>query len=465
MTWQENRQKRILVVDDTPEHVKLLSRMLFKQGYEMCSTFLGSEALHVLHHFKADLILLDISLPDMSGFEVCRHLKATEATRDIPVIFISVRDEVSDKVKAFEAGGVDYITKPFRGEEVLVRVSTHLALRTAYQQLEEQKNILQREMNERKAAEEALQRAHEELEQRVAERTTELLDMNRASRSFVPQEFLSLLNKESITAAKLGDQIQRTMTVMFSDIRSFTTLTEHMTPQESFNFINEYLSHVSPVIRHHHGLVDKYIGDAIMALFPEQADHALQAAIAMHAAINRYNRKQQEQGKTPIAIGIGLHTGCVMLGIIGEENRKQVTVIADAVNLASRVERLTSLYGASIIVSEHVLFNLKRPSQYQFRFLDKVKVKGKQEPVSVFEILDGIPADIQEMRLKTRTDFEKGLLYYHNEEFREACTYFQRILEVDSQDRAAQLYMQRASYFLEHGVPHFWDGVEILTEK
>ncbi|MCB0192941.1 MAG: GAF domain-containing protein [Anaerolineae bacterium] len=286
-------------------------------------------------------------------------------------------------------------------------------------------------------------------------------ELNNAYSRFVPREIIEFLGKDTIAQVELGDQIQQDMTVMFSDIRSFTAISEQMTPQENFNFINTYLSRVSPIIREHRGFIDKYIGDAVMALFPGVSDNAIMAAIAMQKEVSRYNKERQKKGEQPIKIGVGLHMGTVMLGTIGEAKRMDGTVISDAVNLAFRLEDLTKLYGAPIVVSEQTLFNLDNPSRYNFRFLDKVKVKGKQVQVSVFEIFDGSSDDIVALKLKTRTDFEKGLFHYHSQEFREAIECFNNVLELNPKDRAAQVYLRQATHCLWIG----WESVQVLTEK
>jgi len=292
-----------------------------------------------------------------------------------------------------------------------------------------------------------------------------LAKINTAYSRFVPREFLRFLNKESIIDVKLGDQIQKEMTILFSDIRSFTTLSEQMTPQENFNFLNSYLKNVSPVIRQHNGFIDKYIGDAIMALFPGTPDEAIRAAIAMQKKVAEYNIRRQHDGRQSISIGIGLHTGAVMLGTVGEDERMEGTVISDVVNLAARLEGLTKLYGAYIVVSEQTLFGLDRPNQYKFRFLDKVIVKGKKDPVSVFEIFDGNAEEVTALKLETQTDFEKGLLHYYSEEFAEAEKCFTVVLAISPQDKAAQIYLWRVKHFIEYGVPMDWEGIEALTEK
>ncbi|MCZ0900792.1 adenylate/guanylate cyclase domain-containing response regulator, partial [Microcoleus sp. HI-ES] len=165
---------------------------------------------------------------------------------------------------------------------------------------------------------------------------SELEKIAAASARFVPREFLKFLKRESIVDARLGDSVQAEMTIMFADIRSFTSLSESMSPRENFEFLNSYLSRVGPVIREYNGFIDKYIGDGIMALFPNRAEDAVQAAIEMQHQVKIYNRHRQNSGYQPISIGIGLHTGTLMLGTIGEAERMESTVISDAVNLASR---------------------------------------------------------------------------------------------------------------------------------
>ena len=172
----------------------------------------------------------------------------------------------------------------------------------------------------------------------------ELQNMVDAFERFVPQEFLRILNKESITDVQLGDQIQEEMTVLFSDIRDFTLLSEKMTPEENFKFTNSYLSRMEPSIRAYHGFVDKFIGDAIMALFPTNAQDAVQAAVDMLQALFEYNQDRSKVHYDPIRVGIGINTGALMLGTVGGQSRMDGTVISDAVNLASRIESMTGVY-------------------------------------------------------------------------------------------------------------------------
>lgn len=293
------------------------------------------------------------------------------------------------------------------------------------------------------------------------------VELTRAASRFVPHEFLTLLNKESLVEIKLGDHVQMDMTILVSDIRSFTTMSEKMTPQENFDFINAYLQWVAPVIRQNRGFIGKYMGDGIMAFFPGAADRAVRASIDILKQISRFNAERQAKRHAhgPVQTGIGLHTGSVMLGTVGEEGRMQGDVMSDAANLANRLEGLTKFYGASLVVSAETLHQLEDPGRYRVRFLGKLRVKGRQEAVSVFEILDGEPAPGIDLKLQTKSAFEEGLSLYYAARFDEARACFEAVLRSHPQDLAAARYLRQATEYLERGVPEEWTGVEIMTEK
>jgi two-component system sensor histidine kinase ChiS len=272
------------------------------------------------------------------------------------------------------------------------------------------------------------------------------------------------LDKESILQIRLGDQINQEMTVMFADVRGWTMLSEGMSPQENFNFINAYLRRVSPVIKEHGGFIDQYYGDGVMALFPEAPDGAVMAAIAMHAAVSGYNKEREKEGFQPIGIGVGLHTGDLMLGIIGSKERMQGAVVADAVNLAARLEGLTRIYGTSVALSETTLSRLKEPDKYKHRFVDKVRVKGKKEPVTVHEVFDGDPQPVVELKEQTKASFEEGLRLYYERKFSESSVQFNQVLQRNSEDMAARIYLKRCAKYMVNGVPDDWSGVETLSK-
>ena len=282
---------------------------------------------------------------------------------------------------------------------------------------------------------------------------------------FVPKEFLEFLGRESIVDIRLGDNVQKEMSILFSDIRSFTELSERMRPQENFNFINSCLSRIGPIVRQNQGFIDKYIGDAIMALFPRNSKDAVTAAIAMQNAVGIYNQQRMNYRYDPIRIGIGINTGLMMLGTIGEERRMEGTVISDAVNLASRVENLTKVYGSFVIVTHKTLENMQNPDEFKYRYLDRVQVKGKQKWVDIFEILDSESRKQQELKLETRQMFEQGISLYQNKKFDNAIDCFDKVLETNEADAAATLYVKRCQYFKRHGTPDGWEGVTEMFEK
>ncbi|MEI1280176.1 7TM diverse intracellular signaling domain-containing protein [Leptospira venezuelensis] len=260
---------------------------------------------------------------------------------------------------------------------------------------------------------------------------------------FVPKDFLANLGKDSILDVRLGDQIQKEMAVLFSDIRSFTTLSEQMTPAENFNFINSYLSRMSPIIQRHNGFIDKFIGDAIMALFQRNVIDAVSAGVEMQRYLKEYNEHRNRQGYIPIQIGVGIHSGSLMLGTIGAEERLEGTVISDTVNLASRIESLTKVYGSRIAVSESTIEEVKKDGKFHFRFLDRVKVKGKQRPVSVYEVFDGDEPEHQDLKLKTKESYEKGVKAFYSSSFEEAKHQFENVISIFPDDKATQLYLKR----------------------
>ncbi len=279
--------------------------------------------------------------------------------------------------------------------------------------------------------------------QKVESLKEDLILTNSAYSRFIPREILKLLNKSSIINVKLGDFSEKQMTVMFSDIRRFTSLSEQMTPEETFKFLNSYLSRMGPIIRKHGGIIDKYIGDAIMALFPVNTSSAINAAIEIRRELLDYNEQRHNFGYPPLDIGIGIHTGSIIVGTIGENERMDGTVISDSVNLASRLEDLTKI-GAPVIISNITLFELENQTLNQFRFLGQVYVKGKMKHISVYEIYDFEEAEQIELKNRTKTDFERGLLCLYKQEFREAEQLFQKVCSENSKDKPAFFYLERA---------------------
>ena len=218
----------ILIVDDAPENLELLGRILELADFSVRPATSGQAALQSAQAALPDLILLDLAMPVMDGFETCRRLKANPATKDVPVIFLTGQGDIEKIVQGFELGAVDYITKPFNTTELLRRVSTHIEL---YQLQRSLSHEVETKTDEVQDAQEHMERA------------------NQVYSSFVPREFLTLLQHDNILDVQLGDQVQTEMCVLFCDIIAFTSLSEKLGPEDSFRFINAYLSWISPIVR------------------------------------------------------------------------------------------------------------------------------------------------------------------------------------------------------------------------
>jgi two-component system, sensor histidine kinase LadS len=300
--------------------------------------------------------------------------------------------------------------------------------------------------------------ANEERDRAQRQTIEEISTLNVAYSRFVPRAFLDLLGKDDVRDVKLGDGIEREMTVLFSDVRSFTTISEALSPNETFGFINGLLSRTGPVVREHGGIVDKYVGDAIMALFPGAADDGVRAAIALQDAVHAHNVERAASNLMPIAVGVGLHRGSLMLGTIGEHERMDGTVIADAVNVASRVEGLTKYFGARVIITDEIRAALNDPDVYTMRYLGRVAVMGKHQGVGMYEVLDGDPPDRLAAKRATAVAFAGAVAAFMAGAFAEAVERFTDVLRSDDADGAARYLHGRAVELAAAGAP--WEGVD-----
>ena len=300
--------------------------------------------------------------------------------------------------------------------------------------------------------------ANEERDRAQRNTIEEISTLNVAYSRFVPRAFLDLLGKADVRDVRLGDGIEREMTVLFSDVRSFTSISEALSPNETFGFINGLLSRTGPVVREHGGIVDKYVGDAIMALFPGAADDGLRAAIALQGAVQAHNAERAAQDLAPIAVGVGLHRGSLMLGTIGEHERMDGTVIADAVNVASLVEGHTRYIGARVIVTDDIRAALADPDLYTMRYLGRVAVMGKRQGVGMYEVIDGDPPDRLAAKRATAGAFAGAVTAFVAGEFAEAVERFMGVLRSDDADGAARYLHGRAVELAAAGAP--WEGVD-----
>ena len=357
-----NRQvaPNILIVDDTPANLELLSGMLKEQHCKIRAAISGKLALQAASNDTPDLILLDINMPEMDGYEVCRRLKDDEKLKDIPIIFMSALSETMDKVKAFAVGGVDYITKPFQLEEVRARVETHLILKTAREYLKEKNRFLEYTFS-----------------RFVSPKVVETMKQRPIN------EFLKMERRE--------------LTVLFADLRGFTAMANELMPEEIQETLNSFLEVMVTRVEEAGGMMDKFLGDGFMALFGapfRQEDHArraLNASICIQQAHRIWMEERSTGGRPCRPLGIGVATGETVIGAYGTCNRMEYTALGHVVNLASRLcgaaeagETLTTPFTRDAALrdtpADSSLSSLSFLSKGRLRF------KNIQEPVEVMSI-------------------------------------------------------------------------------
>ncbi len=340
-----NNQANILVVDDTPDNLRLLGAILTDQGYRVRKALNGQTALKTVRTVPPDLILLDINMPGMNGYEVCQELKADEKTKEIPVIFISALDDVLDKVKAFNVGGVDYITKPFQGEEVIARIDNQLTIQQLQKQLKSQNALLRQEQEK-----------------------SESLLLNILPKSIVEQ-----LKENPNLIAEQYDEA----TFLFADIVGFTGLSSPMSPEEVVKLLNEIFSSFDQIVERQGLEKIRTIGDSYFVaggLPMRRADHAeavAEMALEMQQAIARFQWSNSES----IQLRVGINTGGPVVAAVIGIKKFAYDVWGDTVNIASRME--SQGVPGKIQVTAATYERLR--DKYLFEERGTIAVRGKGE--------------------------------------------------------------------------------------
>jgi len=258
-------------------------------------------------------------------------------------------------------------------------------------------------------------------------------------------------------------------TVLFSDIRSFTTLTEELGPQGTVTLLNEYFTIMVDIIQGEGGMLDKFIGDAMMAIFgtpvahDDDPDRAVRAAIKMMTELNEFNKLRKQQGMMAIDHGLGLNTDEIVSGNIGSPKRMDYTVIGDGVNLAARLESACKKYGAHILLSDYTFESLK--ATYRTRQVDKVIVKGKTEPVGVYEVVDYHDKSTFPNMIEVLGHFNNGIEYYNEGRWDDAIKLFKEALAGNPDDKCSQMYIERCEHLIANPPEGEWDGVWVFTSK
>jgi adenylate cyclase len=271
--------------------------------------------------------------------------------------------------------------------------------------------------------------------QRLAEATA------RALQRFFPRQYLELLGRASITDLQLGDQTQREMTVLFAHIRGFSDRAQSLSPAQCFAVINDLFAEICPIIRLHGGIIDKFLGDGFLALFPGSAEDAVLASLAVARRIQARNELRHDD----LHMAMGLHTGLLMLGTVGEDERVEATVLSSAVNLASRVESLTNRFGATIMLSAATVLRLADPSAYGLRSIGQTRVPGSESEVQLYELIDADPEELRAGKQAMAAEFTRGVELCQTGAFAEACNLLQRVVDACPGDAAARLYLRLAA--------------------
>lgn len=301
----------------------------------------------------------------------------------------------------------------------------------------------------------------------VLEDITEEKRLRGTMARYLTKELADQLLEEG-SDTMLGGKIQKA-TVLFTDIRSFTSISEQIGPQKTVAMLNEYFTIMVDSVLENGGILDKYIGDAIMAVFgapiigEQDADNALITAITMLRSLEVFNHEREEKGEQPVLMGVGINTDEILSGNVGSLKRMDYTVIGDGVNLAARLEGANKLYGSQILISELTRRALKH--DYLLRKVDLTRVKGKQEPVAIFEALDHLSDAMGSNASAVVEMTNAGLMAYQQRDFAHATRLFDELQRLRPEDGVARLYLQRCAHFKETPPPSDWDGVWVMTSK
>ena len=464
----------IVIVDDSRSIRGHVRRVLESapEAFQVIEHEDGLDALRWLSTLSPsnlpDLILLDRNMPQITGDECIRILKADSLWNTIPVLFLTAQISVQNLVQGLvHLAADDYLPKPFAADELIARVQVLLRMKKAEDQSRELNRQLQHALDEQVIAYQELKTTKLKLaETEAANRLTRLFE------KFVPKGFLERIAPEGLESLRFGTAESDEATILFSDIRSFTDLSEPLSPQELMDFLNDYLKMMNMSIMVNHGFVDKFIGDAVMAIFDRteqssnDARNALNAGMGMLQVLGTMNQKRKRQGQIPISIGIGIHTGPVVFGTLGFEERMDSTVLGDAVNLASRLESLTKYYGASLLFSDQTFEALgDEKENLLIRKIDTVVVKGRKQPVTIYELFNSDSPDVQSAKKMVMQSLEEPLSLYRQKKWIEAEQLFTDLARNQPLDSLPNIYVERCQNLLENSPSDDWAGVHVFNQK
>ncbi len=281
---------------------------------------------------------------------------------------------------------------------------------------------------------------------------------SEASHRFVPQQFFRSLGKKGILDIELGDQVQRNMTVMVANLREFSQLSQQLSPAENFNFMNSFLSRFGPLVRREEGLISKYLGAGFMALYPGYAEQSLRTAVAIRRELTVYNEGRRRAGYIPVDIGIAIHHGPLMMGIIGEEQRWEGNVISEDVNVTSVLEKLSKELGANILVTREFFAQLREPERFRHRTLGRITPEGQEQALELIDVYEGDSDLLRQAKDRTKALFERGLMLCQEGRFYDARETFVEVIKLNRLDKAAKLYFYLCDEYYQKGTSTGWNG-------
>ncbi len=342
---------KVLVAEDNPEMRQLTKITLETIGVDVITAYDGPSALQAAQSQLPDLVVLDIDMPGMNGFDVCATLKSAPETAQIPIFMVTAQSGVEQRVHGLDVGADDYLPKPYDPRELIARVSTRLRAKVESDELRDKQEVLQN-------------------------------TFERYVHSSVVEQMLA-----DPTQVKLGGKLQE-VTVLFADLEGFTAMSEHTEPEVLLSILNSYHDLVVNVILQHNGTIDKFLGDGVMALYNTpllQADHALyavQTAVKIREALATFHQKLPPEHR--LEINFGIHTGQAVVGNVGTNKIMDFTAVGDTVNLASRLQGLSQ--NSQILISnatyDYVIAHINA------RPMGEMHVKNRSEAVMTYEVLE-----------------------------------------------------------------------------
>jgi class 3 adenylate cyclase len=361
---------RILVVDDTPHNRKLLADVLEVKGYAVSTAATGAEALARLARERPDLVLLDVVMPEMSGYEVCEEIRRDPETRLLPVVMVTALDSSEERVKSIEAGADDFLSKPINTEELLARVRSLLRIKELHDTVRDQ------------AAQ--LAEWNTMLEQRVGEQVAELERLGRLKR-FLPPQLAALIAEGGMDVL---EPHRRRIVVAFVDLRGFTAFAESAEPEEVMDVLGRYHAVMGRLVMEHEGTLERFTGDGLVIVFndpvelPKAEERAVRMAVAMRAAAVELREEWRRLGHD-MDVGIGMTQGYATLGMIGFEGRRDYAAIGSVMNQAARL--CAAADGGQILVSERLLSTVE--ALVEAEPVGELTLRGFRRPVMTHSLL------------------------------------------------------------------------------